>query len=25
MSHPDPAQASLTDSTGKRYGSVTIC
>ncbi|MFS9755121.1 hypothetical protein WKU64_21365, partial [Salmonella enterica] len=23
MSHPDPAQASLTDSTGKRYGSVT--
>ncbi|OPL42345.1 hypothetical protein BSU19_23780, partial [Salmonella enterica subsp. enterica serovar Enteritidis] len=21
MSHPDPAQASLTDSTGKRYGS----
>ncbi|EBP9549408.1 hypothetical protein ATQ53_25340, partial [Salmonella enterica] len=24
MSLPDPAQASLTDSTGKRYGTVTI-
>ncbi|EDU0272726.1 hypothetical protein CCF61_005180 [Salmonella enterica subsp. enterica serovar Glostrup] len=24
MSPPGPAQASLTDSTGKRYGTVTI-